>query len=300
VRVPLLVLVSVLLPSLASPVRAAPAAEPPASTPPAGELAPAVPTAAQHARARSLFAEGKKRFALQQFREALRLFTQAYELVPLSGFLFNIGQCHRFLGDCRQAIFFYGGFVRENPGTPDAVIVQGLLDGCQRRLAVEQAEQARAGRSFDEGKRALDLGDWGAAVVHLKTAYRAQPRPGYLYHLGVAHQGLKQWAEAIRLYGAYLQANPESPQSEGVRGRLAECQKQLDAERIRQGLSLDRPDGQGRKKVPAHKKWWVWTLAVVGAAAVAVGLGVGLTQGRDSGTNYPPYELRVDMSKSGK
>ena len=110
----------------ATPSRAAPSAD-----------------AALRKQARTRFLEGKKRFALRQFRTALASFKKAYELLPLSGFLFNIGQCYRFLGDCKTAIFYYSGFVRENPGTPDAKFVATLVTRCKGRLAASRAQQAK-------------------------------------------------------------------------------------------------------------------------------------------------------------
>jgi tetratricopeptide (TPR) repeat protein len=257
--------------------------------------------AADETSARRLFDEGKRLFALRRFREALQKFTRAYELRPLSGFLFNLGQCHRFLGDCRQAVFFYSGFVRENPGTPDATLVEGLIDGCRQRLAAEQAQGEAAAKAYEEGKRALDLREFATAVARLKEAYRVQPRPGYLFHLAAAYQGLGQAGEALQFYRAYLTANPDAPQAQAVRAAMAECQRRVDeerrraeADRIRRGLPPTPPD-PGARRTPLHRKWWLWTTVLgVAAAAVGVGLGLGLQSG--GSRSLPAHDLFMDLS----
>jgi len=265
-------------------------------------LPPDASAAVDEATARHLFAEGKRLFALRRFREALQRFTRAYEFRPLSGFLFNIGQCHRFLGDCRQAVFYYSGFVRENPGTPDATLVDGLIDGCRQRLTAEQAQGEAAAKAYEEGKRALDLREFATAVARLKEAYRVQPRPGYLFHLAAAYQGLGQVAEALQFYQSYLSANPDAPQAEAVRAAMAECRRRLEeerrraeADRIRRGLP-PTPTDPGPRRTPVHRRWWLWTTVVgVVAAAVGVGLGLGLQSG---GTrNLPAHNYLIDLRR---
>jgi tetratricopeptide (TPR) repeat protein len=252
--------------------------------------------------ARRLFEEGKRLFDLRRFREALQRFSRAYELRPLSGFLFNIGQCHRFLGDCQQAVFFYSGFVRENPGTPDATLVEGLITQCRQKLAAEQAQGEAAAKAYEDGKRALDLREFATAVARLKEAYRIQPRPGYLFHLAAAYQGLGQASEALQFYRSYLGANPDAPEAGKVRAAMAECQRRVDeerrraeADRIRRGLP-PTPVDPGPRPTPVYRRWWLWTtVAGVVAAAVAVGLGVGL-QG-DGARNLPAHDYLLDLRR---
>jgi len=226
-------------------------------------------------QARTHFELGRKRFALRQFRSALASFKKAYELLPLSGFLFNIGQCHRFLGDCKTAVFYYAGFVRENPGTPDAAFVTKLMGRCKAQLAGERARRTEATGLFQAGRTSLTLGRFDEAIQKLTAAYRKLPLPGYLFHLGEAHQGAKHYEKAVYFFRQYLRFNPGSPQAAIVRKRIAES-KHLHAARIRKNLGLGGTDGPGGKSKPVHKRWWFWTSVVVAVVATAVGLGVGL------------------------
>jgi tetratricopeptide (TPR) repeat protein len=226
-------------------------------------------------QARAHFEAGRKRFALRHFRSALASFKKAYELLPLSGFLFNIGQCHRFLGDCKMAIFYYSGFVRANPGTPDAKFVSKLVGRCKARLAGERSRRAEADRLYQAGRTALTLGQFSEAIRKLTAAYRKLPLPGYLFHLAEAHRGKKRYDKAVRFYREYLRYNPGSPQAKLVYKRITEC-KRLHAARIRKNLGLGGTKGSGVQPKPVYKRWWFWTSVVVAVVATAVGLGVEL------------------------
>ncbi len=226
------------------------------------------------ARARAHFETGRKRFALRQFRAALMSFKKAYELLPLSGFLFNIGQCHRFLGDWKSAIFFYSGFVRENPGTPDAKFVTKLIARCRSRLVGEQARRKEADRLFRAGRTALTLGQYGEAIQKLTAAYRKIPLPGYLFHLGQAHQGIRHYVKAVHFFRQYLRSNPGSPKAKMVLARIARC-KRLHSALLSRRLGLGKGQGKGGSR-PIYKRWWFWTSVAVALAATALGVGLGL------------------------
>lgn len=64
-------------------------------------------------KATAYFKKGRTKFKLGDFDEAIRLFKLAYETSPHHAFLFNLGQAYRQKGDCRQAIFFYKGYLAE-------------------------------------------------------------------------------------------------------------------------------------------------------------------------------------------
>lgn len=266
-----------------------------------GDTARAAPTRlapkedkAVRRQARAHFLTGRKRFALRQFRSALMAFKKAYALLPLSGFLFNIGQCHRFLGDCKMAIFYYSGFVRANPGTPDAKFVNNLMQRCKAQLAGERVRRAEADRLYSAGRTALTLGQHVEAIKKLTAAYRKLPLPGYLFHLGEAHQGVKQYERAVHFYRQYLRFNPGTPQVKIVRKRIAEC-KRLHAVRIHQNLGLGGSKTPRKKSKPVYKRWWFWTSIAVAVVATAVGLGVGL--GLPEQQKLPRGDLdRIDWS----
>ncbi len=54
-------------------------------------------------------------YDLGHFERAQKLYVEAYELDPRPGLLFNIGQCHRKLGQWSQAAFFYRRYLARVP-----------------------------------------------------------------------------------------------------------------------------------------------------------------------------------------
>src|SRR5215468_6203160 len=82
-------------------------------------LAPAARAAGNSEKeARALFQRAEKSFNLGKFPEALADYQAAYEAKPLSGFLFNIAQCYRNMGNPERARFFYRRFLALDPRTP--------------------------------------------------------------------------------------------------------------------------------------------------------------------------------------
>ena len=68
-------------------------------------------TPADDAKAKALFKEGEKAYNVGDFEGALAKYQEAYQLSPLPGFLFNMAQCYRQLGNFERASFMYGRFI---------------------------------------------------------------------------------------------------------------------------------------------------------------------------------------------
>jgi tetratricopeptide (TPR) repeat protein len=66
-------------------------------------------------------------YRLGRFAEALAEYTKAYELYPVPPLLFNIAQCHKNLKDYAKAIFFYEGYLRDEPTAKNGALVQDLI-----------------------------------------------------------------------------------------------------------------------------------------------------------------------------
>ena len=72
---------------------------------PANPAASAPSRKARKKQAHHLYKQGQIAFDLGRFEEALERYEQAYRMVAAPGLLFNIGQCHRNLGNYKKAIF---------------------------------------------------------------------------------------------------------------------------------------------------------------------------------------------------
>jgi tetratricopeptide (TPR) repeat protein len=73
------------------------------------------------------FTKGENLFALGKFDEALEEYQSAFEAKSIPGFLFNIGQCYRNLGDLDQAIFSFRKYLTLQPDAPNASSVESLI-----------------------------------------------------------------------------------------------------------------------------------------------------------------------------
>jgi tetratricopeptide (TPR) repeat protein len=253
----------------------------------------ASPEELRRQKARKLFVEGRKQFSLRKFKTALGLFTRAYAVMPLPGFLYNIAQCHRFLGDCKKANYFYRGYMRDNPGAPNTDVVKKLVARCEAALKEKDLKRRRSAKLFEEARKHHRLGEFKRALDLYAQAYKAAPLPGYLFSMAECHHKLGNFARAVHFYKGYLRDNPGTPKTKLVERLIAECERRAkDAEKrkalARKALNPDlgrTPTGaripHGRKRIPIYKRWWLWTAVGVAAAAVAVGLTAWFLRPRD-------------------
>ncbi len=96
------------------------------------------------AKARALFGDAQKNYDLGLFDRALEQYTEAYKLRPLPGFLFNIAQCQRQLGNFKEAAFFYGRFIDNSKADASNVdLAKQLFEDSKQKDAEKTAEAAR-------------------------------------------------------------------------------------------------------------------------------------------------------------
>lgn len=87
------------------------------------------------------FDRGQKLFTLGKFDEALDEYQKAYDASPLPDFLYNIGQCHRNLGDYEQAIFSFKRFLQLDPEAPNREKVEIIIDELEDKLERQGAKK---------------------------------------------------------------------------------------------------------------------------------------------------------------
>ena len=111
--------------------------------------------------AKKHFKLAEQHYKLGRFKDALKEYSIAYELAPLAGFLFNIGQCHRLLGNHERAVFFYEGYLREKPNARNRKAVMKLIAESKKELDKQTAEQKR----LEEEKRKAEEAKRRAAML---------------------------------------------------------------------------------------------------------------------------------------
>jgi tetratricopeptide (TPR) repeat protein len=104
----------------------------------------AAPSEAEQ-QARAHFQAAEARFAAGVFDEALAEYQAGYDAKPLPGFLVNIAQCQRRLGDLKTARATYQKFLLVAPDSPLVPQVKTMISEIDRLLAeLDHGESAAA------------------------------------------------------------------------------------------------------------------------------------------------------------
>lgn len=120
-------------------------------TPASGEA----PSQEARQRARQHAREAATHYNVGRFQEALDGYTAAYEIIPAPGLLFNLGQCHRELGNHERVLFFFERFLGERPEAANRAMVEELIAESRAALERQQAEErTRAEVEAEERRRA--------------------------------------------------------------------------------------------------------------------------------------------------
>jgi len=110
---------------------------------------PGMATAAPAARkadkdlARAAFLRGTKHYNLNEYKEALDSFKDAYRAYEEPSFLFNIAQCQRQLGMRADAIRSYRAYLREGSNIRNREDVEQIIAGLERSVRDEETTRAR-------------------------------------------------------------------------------------------------------------------------------------------------------------
>lgn len=91
------------------------------------------------AKARELFTQGNTFFDLGQFDKAISAWQQGYQLKNDPGFLYNIGQAYRTMGDAEKAIFFYKRYLINAPKAKNKSEVEQKIEILQKQLEERHA-----------------------------------------------------------------------------------------------------------------------------------------------------------------
>ena len=92
-------------------------------------------------KARELFTQGNTYFDLGQFDKAIDAWQNGYQLKNDPGFLYNIAQAYRTMGDAQKAIFFYKRYLSNSPKARNRPEVEQKIEALQKQLSLQ--EQAK-------------------------------------------------------------------------------------------------------------------------------------------------------------
>ena len=94
--------------------------------------------------ARELFTQGNTFFDLGQFDKAIDAWQRGYQLKNDPGFLYNIGQAYRTMGDPEKAIFFYKRYLINAPKAKNRAEVEQKIEALQKQVDEKQPPPATA------------------------------------------------------------------------------------------------------------------------------------------------------------
>ncbi|HVV17123.1 MAG TPA: tetratricopeptide repeat protein [Polyangia bacterium] len=92
--------------------------------------------------ARDLFTQGNTFYDLGQFDKAIDAWQRGYQLKNDPGFLYNIGQAYRTMGDAEKAIFFYKRYLINAPKAKNRPEVEQKIEALQTQIDERQAPPA--------------------------------------------------------------------------------------------------------------------------------------------------------------
>lgn len=87
--------------------------------------------------------EAEAEYNLGHFAESIPLFEKAYKINPAPILLFNLGQCHRHLGNNERALFFYRRYLDTAPKAQDRQDVEKRMADLERAIAEQAALKNR-------------------------------------------------------------------------------------------------------------------------------------------------------------
>jgi tetratricopeptide (TPR) repeat protein len=92
-------------------------------------------------KARALFEEGNNHYKLGEFTQALDKYKLAYRVKPLAAFQFNIAQCHRKLGQHKEAIAMYQAYLVDVPEAQNKAMVDSLIAEEKKAVSEQTASE---------------------------------------------------------------------------------------------------------------------------------------------------------------
>jgi tetratricopeptide (TPR) repeat protein len=184
-------------------------------------------------QARELYERAEKSFNVGKFAEALTDYQAAYEAKPLPGFLFNIAQCYRNMGNYERARFFFRRYLAVEPHAPNHRRVEELIAEMSKQIEAQGASGAAASATAPPPADQKPL-EQKPAEAKPEEAKSAEAKP----------------AEST---------TPVEPAAAAVPAAPAPSESSVPLVTAKSSETEESP--------PVYTRWWFWT----GVGAVVVG-----------------------------
>jgi len=111
------------------------------------------PKSAELREAKQLFRRGEKHYKVGEFQQAAEAYKEAYRLSEKPALLFNIAQAYRQAKNHKQALYFYQGYLRNNPKARNRADVKRLIKELEGLIEAQNKADADAQRRQEERER---------------------------------------------------------------------------------------------------------------------------------------------------
>jgi tetratricopeptide (TPR) repeat protein len=146
---------------------------------------------ADAARARAHFEQGRARFEVDEYRQAIAEFKAAHIEKPDPAFLYNIAECYRRLGEVQEALQFYRRFLATTPpNDPTRPVVEKRI--AELKTVGDEPKVAATEPPPGGANPALNAPNPSASAVLIETPGSPAPvrapfytRPWFLVTVGV-------------------------------------------------------------------------------------------------------------------
>ena len=213
-------------------------------------------------RADLLYRQSDFRGALTQYKKAL-----SYKRHP--AVFFNIAQCHRQLGDHKQALFYYKLYLSELPTASNRDEVDRRIKEMAQKIAETKRLENLKGRLsiITQPPGALIFVDRVSGKPTAKSPAIVKLMPGQ--HLVVVKaEGYADVHHKITIRSGTLE----------LLKLILRPPRGVDRPRVRpNGREVVSSSGVGHRSRPYYKRWWFWTGASIGVAAILAATYTGIT-----------------------
>ncbi len=152
------------------------------------------------------------------------------------------------------------------------------------------AEEARAGKLFDQAEGEYQAGRFKEAVALLQEAQRLAPDPVLDYNIARAYEGLGEIDLARKAYRAYLDAAPDTKDRGAVEARLRTLDQQAAERDAAAAAAASSSDGGGpkppapppEKDGPSPVPWVIAGVGALGLGAAGVLGGLSLAKSNEA------------------
>jgi tetratricopeptide (TPR) repeat protein len=174
-----------------------------------------------------------------RFEQALEAFAAAYELNPLSTFLYDQAECLERLGRTEEAAAMYERYLAAGPLMADVAKVRSRVRRLRGETVAEGEDDdappitakgpAGARAWFDRGQAQYLAGRYTYAAASFRKAFELMELASFIYNEGSALEKGGHPAAAANAYEHYLLVDPAASDAQEVMAKIKRLRGQMPA-----------------------------------------------------------------------